>query len=128
MTNDLGKEFSKIVESRQKAELLTGLLKFSQSATSDEFDELTDKLDELVETCQQLESSRDHLAKTRRSINIVEGSVMGMAIGLFVSFALITFIPSKFKTGSEVNFTFVGLSVLLGGGGAAIGSVSKRSH
>jgi len=125
MTNDLGKEFSKTVKSRQKAELLTALLKCSQSFSPDEFDEFTDKLDELVEACQQLESSRDHLAKTRRSINIVEGSVMGMAIGLFVSFALITFIPSKFKTGSEVNFTFFGLSTLMGGGGALIGSTKK---
>jgi len=125
MSNNLGKEFSKIVESRQKAELLTTLLKCSQSFSPDEFDEFTDKLDELVEVYQQLELSRDRLAKTRRSGNIVAGSVMGMVIGLFVSFALIAFIPSKFKTSSGVNFTFFGLSALMGGGGAAIGSKIK---
>ena len=85
------------------------------------------KLDRLVEYYRQRELRRERMAETKR-FNVFAGAGMGLAIAVFISFVLIAFIPGKFKTDGEMGLTFVVLSVLLGGGGAAIGSVSKRSH
>jgi len=85
------------------------------------------KLDRLVEYYRQRELRRERMAETKR-FNVFAGAGMGAGIAVFFSFVLIAFNPGKFQTGGEMGSTFVGLSVLLGGGGAAIGSVSKRSH
>ena len=85
------------------------------------------KLDRLVEFYRQKELRQDRMAETKR-FNVFAGAGMGAGIAVFFSFVLIAFIPGKFQTGGQMGSTFVGLSVLLGGGGAAIGSVSKRSH
>lgn|GEM_PF-1450900 len=122
MFNNLGKEFSRVVKSRQKAELLTSLMRYSQSATPAEFDEFTNKLRELSETCQRWELSD---ARAKRSDNILVGLGIGMWIGTFIALALIVLSPGKPKTGGEMSFTMLGLSSLIGGGGALIGSVKK---
>ena len=85
------------------------------------------KLDRLVEFYRQKELRQDRMAETKR-FNVFAGSGMGIGIAVFASFVLIAFNPAKFQTDGQMGLTFVGLSVLLGGGGAAIGSVSKRSH
>ena len=122
MFNNLGKEFNETVKSRQKAELLTSLMKYSQSLSPAEFDEFINKLRELSEACQQLESSH---ARSKRSDNILAGLGIGMWIGAFIALALIILSPGKPKTSGEMNLTMLGLGSLIGGGGALIGSVKK---
>jgi len=85
------------------------------------------KLDRLVEYYRQRELRRERMAETKR-FNVFAGAGMGAGIAVFASFVLIAFNPGKFQTDGQMGSTFVGLSVLLGGGGALIGSVSKRSH
>ena len=82
------------------------------------------KLDRLVEYYRQRELRRERMAETKR-FNVFAGAGMGAGIAVFFSFVLIAFIPGKFQTGGQMGSTFVGLSVLLGGGGAAIGSAKK---
>ena len=64
------------------------------------------------------------MAETKR-FNVLAGAGMGIGIAVFASFVLIAFNPAKFQTDGEMGLTFVGLSVLMGGGGAAIGSAKK---
>jgi len=85
------------------------------------------KLDRLTEYYRQEDLRKERMADNKR-FNVFAGAGMGAGIAVFFSFVLIAFNPGKFQTGGEMGSTFVGLSVLLGGGGAAIGSVSKRSH
>jgi len=82
------------------------------------------KLDRLVEYYRQQELRRDRMAETKR-FNVFTGAGMGIGIAVFASFVLIAFNPGKFQTGGQMGSTFVGLSVLLGGGGALIGSAKK---
>ena len=96
------------------------------SSLKQQIDEIG-KLDRLVEYYRQQELRKERMADNKR-FNVFAGAGMGAGIAVFFSFVLIAFNPGKFQTGGEMGSTFVGLSVLLGGGGAAIGSVSKRSH
>ena len=73
---------------------------------------------------RSLSESQKAMADNKR-FNIFSGAGMGAGIAVFFSFVLIAFIPGKFQTGGQMGSTFVGLSVLLGGGGAAIGSAKK---
>jgi len=82
------------------------------------------KLDRLVEYYRQQELRRERMAETKR-FNVFAGAGMGVGIAVFFSFVLIAFYPAKFQTDGQTGSAFVGLSVLLGGGGAAIGSVKK---
>ena len=82
------------------------------------------KLDRLVECCRQERLRKERMADNKR-FNVFAGAGMGIGIAVFASFVLIAFSPGKFKTDGQMGFAFVGLSVLLGGGGAAIGSVKK---
>ena len=82
------------------------------------------KLDRLVEYYRQQELRRERMADNKR-FNVFAGAGMGIGIAVFASFVLIAFNPAKFQTDGEMGSTFVGLSVLLGGGGALIGSAKK---
>jgi len=82
------------------------------------------KLDRLVEYYRQQELRKERMAETKR-FNVFAGAGMGIGIAVFASFVLIAFNPAKFQTDGEMGLTFVGLSALMGGGGAAIGSTKK---
>ena len=86
--------------------------------------QVIDSLDRAIECCRQERLRRGQAAEIRR-FNVFAGAGMGAGIAVFFSFVLIAFNPGKFQTGGEMGSTFVGLSVLLGGGGAAIGSAKK---
>ena len=60
-----------------------------------------------------------------KRFNVFAGAGMGLAIGVAISLVLVAFIPGKFQTDGEMGLTFFGLSALLGGSGAAIGSAKK---
>jgi len=85
------------------------------------------KLDRLVEYYRQQELRQGQMAENKR-LNVLMGVQAGTAIALLFSLILISCIPAKFQTPGQMGLTFFGLTALLGGGGAAIGSVSKRSH
>ena len=120
MSNNLEK-FSEIVESGMAEADLISLMRFSQSLPPDKFDEF-------MEIYQKLELRGDRLEKNIRFNNICTGLGLGMMIGTLISLALISFNPGTFQPRSQVNFTVLGLSALIGSGGAAIGSVKKRKH
>ena len=128
MSNNLGQEFNRIAKFRKAEAELIGLLKFIQALSSDEFDEFMKEANKLTESYLQRKMNRDRLVKTSRFDNIVEGALGGMLIGAAISFLLISSNPGKFQTVGERSLPVFGLPALIGGWGAAIKSVKKRSH
>ena len=128
MSNNLGKEFNRIAKFRKAEAELIGLLKFSQTLSSDELDEFIKEASRLAADSQIQEMNRDRLVKTSRFDNIVEGALGGMLIGAAISFLLLSSNPGKFQTKEERSLPVFGLPALIGGWGAAIGSVRKQKH